>query len=188
MYSALKHQGKKLYELARQGQAVERKARRITIYSDARGTDGEASHGGAGLELDVRCSKGTYIRTLAEDIGEYLGCGATVEALRRLEAGRFSIDDAVTVEELKAMSNEELASRLLAVDQPLQFMPAVALDDNQAVAVKLGQRPTIGGVVQGLVRMYSGPCFLGLGEMLLDGKLAPKKLFNLDGTLSPNEC
>ena len=181
MYSALKHQGKKLYELARQGQAVERKARRITIYSVEL-----LSHGGAGLELDVRCSKGTYIRTLAEDIGEYLGCGATVEALRRLEAGRFSIDDAVTVEELKAMSNEELASRLLAVDQPLQFMPAVALDDNQAVAVKLGQRPTIGGVVQGLVRMYSGPCFLGLGEMLLDGKLAPKKLFNLDGTLSPN--
>ncbi|MGR9043846.1 MAG: tRNA pseudouridine(55) synthase TruB [Gammaproteobacteria bacterium] len=181
MYSALKHEGRKLYELARQGKHVERKARRISIYkiellnfSDDR------------LELDVWCSKGTYIRTLAEDIGQYLGCGGTVDALRRLEAGRFSIDNALTLEQLQALSAEALRARLLAVDLPLQNMPAVTLSDNQAAAVRQGRRLTLEGTITGLVRMYCGPCFLGLGEMLLDGKLAPKKLFNLDDFLSPD--
>ncbi|MGR9115043.1 MAG: tRNA pseudouridine(55) synthase TruB, partial [Gammaproteobacteria bacterium] len=138
------------------------------------------------LELDVWCSKGTYIRTLAEDIGAYLGCGGTVEELRRLEAGRFSIDNAFTLEQLQAMSDEELISHLLAVDQPLQFMPAVALTADQAVAVKHGRRLVLDEVVRGQVRMYNGSCFLGLGEMLLDGKLAPRKLFNLNGSISPD--
>ena len=71
-------------------------------------------------------------------------------------------------------------SHLIDVDQPLQFMPALALSDEQAVAVKQGQRLTVNESTQGMVRMYHGPCFLGLGELLLDGKLAPKKLFNLD--------
>lgn len=181
MYSALKHEGKKLYELARQGKAVERKARRITVYKIEL-----LNYAGDSLELDVWCSKGTYIRTLAEDIGAYLGCGGTVAALRRLEAGRFGIENALTVEQLQAMSAEELMTQLLAVDQPLQFMPAVALTANQAAAVKQGRRLAMSESVRGMVRMYSGPCFLGLGELLLDGKLAPKKLFNLDGLLSPD--
>jgi len=181
MYSALKHEGKKLYELARQGKSVERKARRISIYKIEL-----LNYSADRLELDVWCSKGTYIRTLAEDIGAYLGCGGTVMELRRLEAGRFGIDHAFTMEQLQAMSAEELMSCLIAVDQPLQFMPAVGLTADQAAAVKQGRRLAMSESIQGMVRMYSGPCFLGLGELLLDGKLAPKKLFNLDGLPSPD--
>ncbi|PKM12494.1 MAG: tRNA pseudouridine(55) synthase TruB [Gammaproteobacteria bacterium HGW-Gammaproteobacteria-3] len=180
MYSALKHEGKKLYELARQGKTVERKARRIRIYSIDLLDVLDAC-----LELEVSCSKGTYIRTLAEDIGATLGCGATVTALRRLEAGRFSLDDAFTLEQLQVLSVDALKARLLAVDRPLQFMPEVKLSPKQAAAVKQGQRFRFDDSIRGMVRMYDGSRFLGLGELLLDGKLAPKKLFDLDDLPSP---
>lgn len=182
MYSALKHEGKKLYELARQGRSVERKARRIRIYHVEL-----LYHRDDQLELDVRCSKGTYIRTLAEQIGAELGCGGTVWSLRRLEAGPFKIDDALTWPQLQAMPTEAILSHLLAADAPLSFMPSVTLTADQALDVKQGRRLTVDEPVRGRVRMYSGTCFLGLGEMLLDGKLAPKKLFNIDGLLDSDQ-
>lgn len=175
MYSALKHHGKKLYELARAGETVERKARRITIY-DLQLLDFSQDQ----LVLDVRCSKGTYIRSLAEDIGHELGCGGTVKQLRRLEAGQFSIENAKTLEQLAEMDEQALQQCLIDVDKPLQTMPAVQLSESEALRIKQGQALKIEEALPGMVRMYHAKVFLGLGEMLLDGKLAPKKLFNLN--------
>ncbi|MFZ2312959.1 MAG: tRNA pseudouridine(55) synthase TruB [Methylobacter sp.] len=177
MYSALKHNGKKLYELAREGKTVERKARHITIFELTLLDFSEDQ-----LTLDVFCSKGTYIRSLAEDIGHMLGCGGTVKVLRRLEAGQFSIENARTIEQLSAMDEQSLFQCLINVDKPLEAMPSVQLSDEQTTCIKHGQSLNLlalpsGCASQGMVRMYNAEVFLGLGEMLLDGKLAPKKLF-----------
>ena len=182
MYSALKHQGKKLYELAREGKTVERKARQITLFElKLLGFSSDQ------LTLEAFCSKGTYIRSLAEDIGRTLGCGGTVKELRRLEAGQFNIEQAKTFEQLIAMDQQGLFQCLIDVDKPLQALPAVQLSNEQAVCIKHGQSlnflPLPGDVRQenrqGRVRMYNDALFLGLGEMFLDGKLIPKKLFNM---------
>lgn len=197
MYSALKHNGKKLYELAREGKTVERNARHITIY-ELKLLDFSKDQ----LALDVFCSKGTYIRSLAEDIGHALGCGGTVKELRRLEAGQFSIENAKTIEQLTAMDRQSLSECLINVDKPLEALPAVHLSDEQAICIKHGQSlellppfdklrtgfDELGASAsletkQGTVRMYSDAVFLGLGEMRLDGKLAPKKLFNMNNEL-----
>lgn len=186
MYSALKHHGKKLYELARAGQTIERKARQIRIFELKLLASSLAGAGKNGqLMLEVYCSKGTYIRSLAEDIGHRLGCGGTVAVLRRLEAGQFSIEQAKTIEQLTAMSEADLFQSLIAVDKPLAALSSVHLSDEQAIAVKYGQSikqaPDSGlGTGQGTVRMYHAGVFLGLGEMLLDGKITPKKLFNMN--------
>jgi tRNA pseudouridine55 synthase len=175
MYSALKQNGKKLYELARSGITVDRKARRITIFElNLLDTQQDT------LELDVHCSKGTYIRSLAEDIGEELGCGATVQTLRRTQAGQFRIEQAFTIEQLQELDGQQLLDTLIAVDAPLQAMPAVYLDNQQARAIKFGQVLDLDESLLGSVRMYATTEFLGLGEMRLNGKLAPKKLFNLN--------
>jgi tRNA pseudouridine55 synthase len=175
MYSALKHNGKKLYELAREGKIVERKARRINIF-ELKLLDFSKDK----LTLNVLCSKGTYIRSLAEDIGHYLGCGGTVKELRRLQAGQFSIKNATTIEQLTAMDKQSLLLCLIKVDKPLDVLPAVQLSYKQATHIKYGQSLTFKEEnFQGIVRLYNSGVFLGLGEMLLDGKLAPKKLFNL---------
>ena len=181
MYSALKHNGKKLYELARDGKIVERKARRISLF-ELKLLDFAKDQ----FTLDVFCSKGTYIRSLAEDIGHALGCGGTVKELRRLEAGQFSINDAVTIEQLTAMDQQSLFQRLINVDKPLDALPAVQLSDEQTTCIKYGQSINLSLKTsdspensQGTVRMYNNAAFLGLGEMLRDGKLAPKKLFNM---------
>jgi tRNA pseudouridine55 synthase len=198
MYSALKQDGKKLYELAREGKTVDRKARRITIFelkllTDSRSLALEPDL----LVLDVFCSKGTYIRSLAEDIGHALGCGGTVKELRRLEAGQFKIQNAKTIEQLTAMDPQSLMQCLINVDKPLENLPAVQLSDEQAICIKHGQSlhflsndesMTNGANASlesgsGTVRMYNDAVFLGLGEMLRDGKLAPKKLFNLNNEL-----
>ena len=180
MYSALKQDGKKLYELARQGKTVERLARRVQIY-ELTLLDAQPES----INLDVHCSKGTYIRSLAEDIGEALGCGATVKALRRTQVGRFAIEQATTIEQLHKMDEKTRSELLVAVDIPLQTLPAVHLDSQQTVAIKFGQAlnidKRIAETAPGSVRMYHANAFLGLGEMRLDGKLAPKKLFNLNG-------
>jgi tRNA pseudouridine55 synthase len=178
MYSALKHNGKKLYELAREGKTVERKARHISIF-ELKLLDFAKDQ----LRLDVFCSKGTYIRSLAEDIGHTLGCGGTVKELRRLEAGQFSIENARTIEQLTAMDQQSLFQCLVNVDKPLEALPAVQLSDEQTACIKYGQSVTTNGSMenrQGTVRMYNDAVFLGLGEMLMDGKLAPKKLFNMN--------
>jgi len=184
MYSALKHNGKKLYELAREGITIDRKARQIKIFelkllSGSQAVAWEPDR----LTLEVFCSKGTYIRSLAEDIGRCLGCGGTVQALRRLEAGLFNIEQAKTIEQLTAMSEQELSQCLIDVDKPLESLPCTHLSDEQAIAMKYGQSINFNGIQglwQGTVRMYHAAVFLGLGEMLLDGKIAPKKLFNMN--------
>ncbi|MGR8940273.1 MAG: tRNA pseudouridine(55) synthase TruB [Gammaproteobacteria bacterium] len=175
MYSALKLNGKKLYELAREGKTVERKARRITIYELK-----QLAFENERLTLDVFCSKGTYIRSLAEDIGAYFGCGATVVELRRLQAGEFHIDQAVTIEQLRVMDAQQLDARLLEVDAPLQTLPAVELQDLEAGKIRNGQAVEVAPSPPGQVRLYHTGAFLGLGEMRMDGKLAPCRLFNLE--------
>ena len=174
MYSALKHQGRKLYELAREGKTIDREPRRITIYGLSL-----LDFGRDFIALDVNCSKGTYIRSLVEDIGYAMGCCATVTALRRSSAGLFSIDQAYTLEQLQAMSEIELTDCLIPVDAPLKNMPAINLSPEQALNINHGQQIRIQGHKPGAVRMYSQDTFLGLGEILLNDKLAPKKLFNL---------
>jgi len=175
MYSALKHHGKKLYELARDGLTVDRLARRISIYElHLLGFQTEY------LELEVYCSKGTYIRTLAEDIGDKLGCGATVKALRRIQSGSFSIQQANTIEELQELDNQQLLASLIDVDFPLQALPSIQLNHQQAISIKHGQTIDLEEQLRGSVRLYDQGGFLGLGEMRLDGKLAPKRLFNMD--------
>jgi tRNA pseudouridine55 synthase len=188
MYSALKLNGKKLYELAREGIIVERKARHITIYDLKLLTSSQDLISEPDLlTLDVYCSKGTYIRSLAEDIGHDLGCGGTVKELRRLEAGQFNIEQAQTIEQLKDMNQQNLFQCLINVDKPLEALPAVKLSEDQARCIKQGQCIVLttgsmdvrGGDQADTVRMYTDDIFLGLGELSLDGKLAPKKLFNL---------
>jgi len=174
MFSALKYNGKKLYELAREGKTVERKPRRITIYK-LQFIDYQQQQ----LTINVHCSKGTYIRSLAEDIGKFLGCGGTVTKLRRLAVGGFTIDRCYTIEQLQAMSSEQLKDVLIAVDEPLISMPAVNVTDEQAQAIRHGQVLQIDETTEGLVRIYSRQIFLGLGEMIMGGKLAPKKLYHL---------
>jgi tRNA pseudouridine55 synthase len=188
MYSALKHNGRKLYELAREGKTIERKARRITIFELKLLTESPAeARNPDQLRLEVFCSKGTYIRSLAEDIGHALGCGGTVNELRRLEAGQFSIEHARTIEQLTAMSEHDLFQSLINVDKPLEALPSVHLSDAQAISIKYGQSINLApdltsrlGIWKGMLRMYHDAVFLGLGEMLLDGKIAPKKLFNMN--------
>ena len=178
MYSALKHQGKKLYELAREGKTVEREPRRITIYNL-----NLLDFGPDFITLDVSCSKGTYIRSLAEDIGRAMGSCATVTALRRTGAGMFSIDQAYTWEQLQSLDEAELISCLIPVDAPLKDMPAISLSAEQAISINHGQQIRLQGHKPGAVRMYSQDAFLGLGEILLNDKLAPKKLFNLNNQI-----
>jgi len=177
MYSALKLNGKKLYELARNGITVERSARRITIF-ELKLLNAQKDT----LELEVYCSKGTYIRSLAEDIGDALGCGATVKALRRTQSGLFAIEQAITLEQLQKLGDEQFLETLIDVDIPLKTLPCVQLNNQQATSIKFGQ--ALSGVDEhalGSVRMYDEGGFLGLGEMRLDGKLVPKKLFNMNG-------
>jgi len=178
MYSALKHNGKKLYELAREGITVERKARKITIYAiECLDFSGEL------LTLDVRCSKGTYIRTLAEDIGHFLGCGATVKELRRTATGDFNLTDAVTIEQIQDLApGSAMQEILIAVDKPLLAMPAIDVNQWEADLILQGQQitaPNADGKL-GLYRLYHEQKFLGLGEMLMDAKIQPKRLFNLN--------
>ncbi len=182
MYSALKHNGQRLYKLARQGLEVERKARKITIRDLQLISFDEAS-----LELDVLCSKGTYIRTLAEDIGEKMGCGAHVEVLRRTEVNCFNVEKALTLgqlEEIAMEGPEALKMVLLPVDAAILDWPKVELSESLSWHIKQGQAVECPGVKSeeddALIRVY-GPSqdFIGLGKVDGKGCLAPKRLFNL---------
>ncbi|PPD31487.1 MAG: tRNA pseudouridine(55) synthase TruB [Methylomonas sp.] len=175
MYSALKHHGKKLYELAREGQIVDRPPRRISIHKLTLLAFDQES-----VTLDVCCSKGTYIRSLAEDIGHAMATCATVTELRRTAAGIFAIEQAYTLEQLQSMNSAQLTECLIAVDAPLSDIPAISLTPEQAININHGQQILFTGQPMGTVRMYSQQTFLGLGEILLNDKLAPKKIFNLN--------
>ena len=173
MYSALKHQGKALYEYARAGVEIERPARAVTIFRMALVEFTETS-----AVITVSCSKGTYIRTLAEDIGKALGCGAYLTQLRRLETGGFDLRQAVTLEQLESMTLEQRDTRLLPADIMLQQFPAVTLDADSAYYLCRGQSVWKSGTIQqGYLRLYAEPDrFLGLGELDEDGKIAPRRL------------
>ncbi|WP_087688867.1 tRNA pseudouridine(55) synthase TruB [Pandoraea sp. PE-S2R-1] len=138
MYSALKRDGKPLYEYARAGQTLEREARQITIHSlellDCSLPDAPE------FTFRVTCSKGTYVRTLAEDIGEALGCGAHLRALRRTAVGPLTLDGAVTLEDLNAIDQPQRVEKLAPVDALLKTLPTVWLDDTLAKRFGHGQR------------------------------------------------
>ena len=174
MHSALKKDGKRLYELARQGEEVERQPRNITIF-DLQLLDFEKGE----VELQVHCSKGTYVRTLAEDIGEALGSCAYVTELRRLTVGPYQTG-MVTMEQLEASADLDFAEMdqlLLGVDSGIAGWPAVQLDDDSAYYLKLGQPVQVAKApLDGYVRIYQGDLFLGVGQILDDGRVAPKRM------------
>ena len=178
MFSALKHKGQRLYELAHQGIEVERQARQVTIFNLSL-----LNYSDASLEIDVLCSKGTYIRTLAEDIGKALGCGAHISSLRRTGAGPFDASQMHSMDDLRTMSEqgfEALDETLLAVDTALENLPSVSLLDEVADYLVDGQAVIVPKApTSGLLRIYSQKNgFIGLGEVLDDGRVAPRRLIN----------
>ena len=173
MYSALKQKGKRLHELARQGIEVERKPRPVSIHKlDLLELDG------ARLSVRVRCSKGTYIRSLAMDIGAALGCGAHLAALRRTASGPFTVDHAVGLEALEGMDQAEARQLLLPADLAIQDWPAIQLSPEQARHIRHGRTILLDSGTGGLVRMYSEETFLGIGENIEGGRIQPRRLFN----------
>ena len=181
MHSALKHEGKALYEYARAGVEIERPARAVTIHSiDILEWHAEC------LVLDVSCSKGTYIRTLAEDIGQALGCGAHLSALRRTGSGPLRVEDALTLEALQALGEQAREARLRPPDSLLTTWPAVHLPDDEAGRFLNGLRRRVGLADTPAVRVYRRPpeppdapvAFLGTahitaGELIADRLLSP---------------
>lgn len=174
MYSAIKQGGQALYKLARAGVEVERTPRRVVVRElRLLGFDGER------VEIEVACSKGTYVRTLANDLGEALGCGAHVVQLRRLAAGDLSVQQAVTLADLEALPTPEArAARLLPADAMLGHLPVVQLSALAAHYLRQGQPVTARlERTSGWVRLYAPEQrFLGLGEVLDDGRVAPRRL------------
>lgn len=177
MYSALKHQGKALYEYARAGVEIERQPRAVKIYHLALDT-----LTGSAAVITVTCSKGTYIRTLAEDIGKALGCGAHLTQLRRITTGGFDLKESVTLEQLEAMTLEQRDMHVLPADIMLQHLPALTLDVDSAFYLSRGQSVWKSGTLpQGYLRLYTeSGRFLGLGELDVDGKVAPRRLVMSD--------
>lgn len=178
MYSALKHKGRPLYEYAREGIEVERPARPVTIYELTLLAirDGE-------LDLAVKCTKGTYVRNLVEDIGEALGCGAHVTALRRTLASGFTLEDAREVPALEQMreQGQSLDGLLQAPDKALTMFPELALEGPNLRSILNGQPVRIPGQsLSGPVRLYGDHRFVGLGEGQPDGddaiKVVPRRL------------
>ena len=178
MHSALKHEGKALYEYARQGVEIERQPRRVTIHEIA-----IVEMHAATVTLDVRCSKGTYIRTLAEDIGTRLGCGASLGALRRTGSGVLSLQGAVTLAQIEALPDAARASLLQTPDCLLAAQPEIRLSAAEAARFLSGQRRRVAAPDAGAVRVY-GPeprAFLGsahitAGELIADRLLTPPEV------------
>ncbi|MDR3428526.1 MULTISPECIES: tRNA pseudouridine(55) synthase TruB [Silvimonas] len=180
MHSALKFQGKALYEYARQGVEIERAVRHITIYSiDIISFEGDV------LVLDVLCSKGTYIRTLADDIGRTLGCGAYLSGLRRTRTAGFVLEDAIGLDELGQIEMPEREARLLAPESLVLDLPEIQLDEDDTHRILHGmtvRRRSVWQPAEGTFRLYGAPqnghnrAFLGLGEVASDDVLRPKRL------------
>jgi tRNA pseudouridine55 synthase len=180
MYSAIKKDGQPLYKLARQGIEVERSPRQVVISK----LQLSAFRGGEQPELDIylECSKGTYVRSLAEDLGRMLGCGAFVSMLRRTRAGPFRIEDSLTLDTLAALKETSdlkiLDDFLLPADAALGALPLVRLSESGGFYMRRGQPVRVpnapsGGVVR--VALETGE-FLGVGEILDDGRVAPRRL------------
>jgi tRNA pseudouridine55 synthase len=178
MHSAIKYQGQRLYKLAHQGLTVERQPRPVTIHRLAL-----LAHGDGRLQVEVDCSKGTYIRTLAEDIGKRLGCGASVESLHRLGAGPFDVKDTVTLGELQERAErglDALDEVLLPIEAAVAHWPGVRLPDAVAYYLRRGQPVLVPHApTEGWVRIFAGgDRFVGIGEVLDDGRVAPRRLMN----------
>ncbi|QTF09985.1 tRNA pseudouridine(55) synthase TruB [Brenneria izadpanahii] len=184
MYSALKHQGRPLYEYARQGLVVPREARDITVYEllfiRCEGDE---------LELEIHCSKGTYIRTIIDDLGEKLGCGAHVIYLRRLQVAAYPVERMVTLDKLYALLERAQAEErspalsldplLMPMESPAMHFPEVNLTPVTAGYLKLGQAVQAAGApLDGMVRITEGDehKFIGMGEIDDDGRVAPRRL------------
>jgi tRNA pseudouridine55 synthase len=180
MHSALKHEGRALYEYAREGREVERAPRRIIVQAiDV------LSFEGATLVLDVRCSKGTYVRTLAEDIGAALGCGAHLAALRRTGSGALCIDQAVTLDALEALPEAERDRRLLPPDVLLADWPEHSLSADEAARFLTGLRRRVVAPDAPRVRVYGpdrrvlGAAHITAGELIPDRLLSPLEVESL---------
>jgi tRNA pseudouridine55 synthase len=185
MYSALKHQGQPLYKLARRGQEVERKARRVVI----KRLELRAFRCGVQPEVDIylECSKGTYVRSIAEDLGTMLDCGAHVSSLRRTRAGAFGIESSVTMATLEALkAGDRLADMdalLLPADTAVDNLPLVSLSESGGFYMRQGQPVLVPNApCNGMVRvaLETGE-FLGVGEILDDGRVAPRRLIVTGG-------
>ncbi|AZK61476.1 tRNA pseudouridine(55) synthase TruB [Pectobacterium versatile] len=184
MYSALKYQGRKLYEYARQGLTVPREAREITVY-ELQFIRWEGDE----LELEIHCSKGTYIRTIIDDLGEKLGCGAHVIYLRRLQVATYPTERMVTLEQLAALAEQaqtqehplslSLDPLLMPMESPVIDFPEVNLMPVVAGYLKLGQAVQAANTpLDGMVRITEGDehKFIGMGEIDNDGRVAPRRL------------
>lgn len=180
MYSALKHKGQPLYKLARQGITVERQPRPVTIYKlELLGFNKDL------MELEIVCSKGTYVRTLVEDIGNELGCQAHVAALRRLTSGHYQEQQMITLSDLQQLLAEKgqvaIDTLLLPIASMVSAWPEVRLSEAAAYYLQQGQAiispyaPAEGNV---RLVMKDGR-FLGVGEIAADGKVVPKRIINL---------
>ena len=179
MYSALKHKGQRLYKLAYKGIEVERKKRLVRIY-DIKLINFTKDQ----LEIELHCSKGTYVRTLVEDIGRRIGCGAHVHQLIRTRVGDFAEDEMWTIDELIKLSEtrfSNLLDVLLPVDSVVNGMPEVTLTHSSSSYITNGQSISVPNAPsKGMLRMYNqNHDFLGIGEVLKDGRIAPRRLVNL---------
>jgi tRNA pseudouridine55 synthase len=174
MHSALKHEGRPLYDLAREGREVPRAPRRLHIYElEAGRFEGER------VELRVRCSKGTYIRTLVADIGEALGCGAHLTGLRRTAAAGFRVEAATTLEALRALAPEARERLLLPLQSLLAGLPKVDLSGDLAERFRRGQILHLAQAPEGACSVYADHgLLLGLAEGRAHGELRPRRLIN----------
>ena len=172
MYSALKFEGKPLYEYAREGIEIERKSRQIKIF-DIKLINIEKSI----ITIEVLCSKGTYIRTLAEDIGQTMGCGAHLKGLERTQTGNFQLSEALSIEALEAMPMASREKALMPIDVLLEELSSIKLNMAELDAIKKGQSIDFMSKNDKEVRLYSpSGQFVGVGQPDLKGRLFPKRL------------
>ncbi|MGD8782888.1 MAG: tRNA pseudouridine(55) synthase TruB [Thioalkalispiraceae bacterium] len=180
MHSAIKKNGQPLYKLAHKGIEVEREPRQVHIYELIVLEIHESS-----FKFRLHCSKGTYVRTLVEDIGEVLGCGAYLTDLRRIQVGPFQLEDAVSPEELAHVAADQgfegLDKLMIPMDKALESWPAVHLTENSTYYVRQGQPVQVAKApTSGWVRLFaSNDSFIGVGQILDDGRVAPKRLLNV---------
>lgn len=179
MFSAIKIQGRPLYELARKGIEIDRQPRTVTIHRMRL-----LSYTQDSLDLDIFCSKGTYIRTLAEDIGKELGCGAHVIALRRSMVSPYNQAKMYTMEELEELHQKEgsdaLTQLLIPIETSVQTLLSVKLSTSAQFYMRTGQPVIVPHLpTKGMIRLYSQTNqFLGIGEIMEDGRVAPRRLIN----------
>ncbi len=176
MFSAIKHQGKPLYEFARQGINIERASRKVTIHHLHL-----LHYHQDELEIDIHCSKGTYVRTIVEDIGEKLNCGAHVTMLRRLHVFPYENSKMMTLDALEEMVKKSLSLQeyLLPVETAVQSFPEIVLSTSAVFYIRQGQSVKVSNLnaVNGFVRMYTQDRnFLGVGEIVEEGRVVPRRL------------